>query len=163
MPLATLFALLLARQLMFDFSVSLGLKRERLFPIWRLCFNAVKKNVVLEQIFMFGRGEEGRNVLQNASRVWRQLACRNKCVRLGGIFQKWKNERADQRSSGPRTPADRNAGEAEIPDPSGLTSDSDKIAPLMWFIPTTIYPVCCDEFEVCCGAWSVVAVPPSPS
>lgn len=33
----------------------------------------------------------------------------------------------------------------------------------MYFRPTAVYPVCCDEVHVCCGAWSVVATPPSPS
>jgi hypothetical protein len=34
---------------------------------------------------------------------------------------------------------------------------------LMKFSPATVYPVCCDEVHVRSGAWSVVAVLPSPS
>jgi hypothetical protein len=32
---------------------------------------------------------------------------------------------------------------------------------LMYFTMTTVYPVCSDEGYVCCGAWRVVAAPPS--
>jgi hypothetical protein len=40
---------------------------------------------------------------------------------------------------------------------------SVKLAVITHFLPTIVYPVCCDEVHLRFGSWSVVAAPPSRS
>jgi hypothetical protein len=44
------------------------------------------------QIFVVTRGEDGRNSLQNAQSLWRQLSRPKKSVRVGRVIQKWKKK-----------------------------------------------------------------------